>query len=264
MLNIFKVKDGVPRPYLFFAIVLIFSVPFYGLNYLDIPTPLNLPPSFMMIVVPVMAALFLSYQEKGWRGTRDLFTKLWPGAGRNVRWIAITLLTVPTLMGAMYAILWLTGQSATTQQGSTGLLAALAFAQYFLGAIPEEIGWTAYTTGPLQSRLGVVKAGLLIGSVWELWHLIPFLQIGRSWWWIAAHVFASVGVRVIMGYVYVGTRGALLAAIIVHSLFNFVPEVLPGGYSDYQPVVFLPVVFVGAYLISKISASDKITQVASG
>lgn len=43
----------------------------------------------------------------------------------------------------------------------------LTFLAFYLGAIFEELGWTSYATPLIQKRLGIFKAGLLIGFFGE-------------------------------------------------------------------------------------------------
>jgi hypothetical protein len=50
----------------------------------------------------------------------------------------------------------------------------LMLALYFLGAIPEEFGWTMTVTSPMTKALGPIQAGMIIGGVWALWHVIPW------------------------------------------------------------------------------------------
>ena len=41
----------------------------------------------------------------------------------------------------------------------------------------EETGWSGYATEPLQSRHGLLGAGLILGVVWAVWHIIPYQDI---------------------------------------------------------------------------------------
>lgn len=241
---------AITKPFTFFTIVLVGSIPFYALNWLRLPTPLGLPPSFLMIIVPMLAAFYLAYRGGGTGSILHLVGRLSPSKGKRVWWF-VAVAVIPTLMCSMYLVSWLSGNSNVTGYGLTGAAALTAFVLYFIGAIPEELGWTAYATGPLQRRYGVFMTGLIIGFIWEIWHLIPFLQQGRDMFsWIIPHMIASIGIRVIMGYIYAGTAAALLPALFVHALFNFIPEILPGGYADYKPAIFMPIVLLAVLLIA--------------
>jgi membrane protease YdiL (CAAX protease family) len=54
------------------------------------------------------------------------------------------------------------------------------FCVFLVAAVCEELGWSGYALGPMQSRLGEVLAGLAIGLVWALWHFVPLAQAGQS------------------------------------------------------------------------------------
>ena len=45
------------------------------------------------------------------------------------------------------------------------------FLMLLIGGGQEEFGWRGYALAPLQKRLGVIPASLLIGSIWGIWHL---------------------------------------------------------------------------------------------
>ena len=57
---------------------------------------------------------------------------------------------------------------------------ALLFLLY-MGAFLEELGWTTYLTKDMQNKYGILKTGLIIGFVWGLWHLFPYLSQGKAW-----------------------------------------------------------------------------------
>jgi len=54
------------------------------------------------------------------------------------------------------------------------------FLVFFIAALCEEAGWTVYLTPLLPSRAGVLGTGMLIGTIWGLWHVIPYIQAGHS------------------------------------------------------------------------------------
>lgn len=53
---------------------------------------------------------------------------------------------------------------------------------YFLGAMPEEFGWTSTLTEPLAKAYGPMKAGVMIGLVWSAWHVVPLSRAHPAGW----------------------------------------------------------------------------------
>lgn len=193
------------------------SVPFYGLNALDLPAPFGLPPSVAMIVVPATGAGVLVAREEGRGGLRR-----WAGSLLDAR-LHPLILTVPAAQLLALALL------PTDDPWPLGVAqAALVTGIFVLGAIPEELGWAAYATAPLQERLGVTGAGLLIGTAWAAWHVVPYLSMGRSWAWIAGQCAATVAIRVIMGHLAVAGTSTL-AAVLFHAASNASLEIIPAA-----------------------------------
>lgn len=222
------------RPFLFLSLVLLCSIPFYALNVFDIPTPLNLPPSFIMIIVPLIVALVLAYQEAGKVGLKRLFTPFFTVKGKL--WTVFGLVAVPTLITLGYVVsVWLGLINPLPWQlpGIGTILFVLAL--YFIGAIPEEVGWTMYATKLLQAKYGVFLTGCIIGLVWELWHIIPFVSQGHDTLWIVGQVLFSVALRILMGYVFANTGRGLGLAVVMHTIANAFIEFLPGGVASYNP-----------------------------
>ncbi len=232
-------------------LVLAFSVPFYFLNLLDIPMPRGLPPSALMIVMPTIVAPVLTYQEHGVAGLKELLVPF--GTVPN-RWLVVSILAVPALVGAMYAfavfIGWEEFGPSALSLSSIPAVAVL----YFFGAIPEELGWTMYATKPLLDRYGRLRAGVLIGTVWGLWHVVPFISQGRGWVWIVGQVGVGITLRIIMVTVFTRTRGALLPALILHASINLYPDMLPGGLNSYHPGILA---LLGAVTVLAMTAAIK-------
>jgi membrane protease YdiL (CAAX protease family) len=47
------------------------------------------------------------------------------------------------------------------------------FIMYFITAIGEELGWMGYAFDSTQSRWRALKASVILGRVWAIWHIIP-------------------------------------------------------------------------------------------
>lgn len=167
------------RPLAYLVWVILLSVPFWlwGIVWPVQQLPLGLPISAGMIVCPALAASILTWQELGTSGVLQLWRRILDVRRiKSWRWLVASLLFMPAAMMLTYGVIRLVGVPLPAGIRIALVTTLIIFAAYFIGAIPEEIGWTAYATGPLQRRYGVLVAGLLIGAVWAAWHFVP--------WWI--------------------------------------------------------------------------------
>ena len=120
---------------------------------------------------------------------------------------------------------------------------------YLPGAALEELGWTGYATPRLQPRLGVLGAGLLIGAVWALWHVIPWGPgQGHPWSWVLGQSVATVLMRVSMGCLYASGGRSLAAATLCHAGINIGYSLWPDAGAGYDPwrmaLVLLPMTLI--------------------
>ncbi len=139
----------------------------------------------------------------------------------RVRWYALALLTMPVLL---VSVLW-----------STSALVDAAFAPRFqwqlfaIGLIAgsfEEIGWTGFATKRLLARQRLFIAGLSLGLVWALWHMLVdyrqnFNTLGAAWLleFAVVYVAALTAYRMLMTWVYVNTQ-SLLLAVLMHASYT--------------------------------------------
>jgi membrane protease YdiL (CAAX protease family) len=104
-----------------------------------------------------------------------------------------------------------------------GLLVLLPIAflqQFFLGSsMGEELGWRGYALPRLQARHSALLASIVLGLLWDLWHLPLFLTQGDPrasipfGWWTAGIVLASI----VYTWVYNHTQGSLLIALLLQT-----------------------------------------------
>ena len=55
---------------------------------------------------------------------------------------------------------------------------------YGISGFCEEIGWTAIVTDKLLALFNVVITGVIVGIIWAIWHVIPFMQTYNCIKWI--------------------------------------------------------------------------------
>lgn len=172
----------------------------------------------------------LMFDENEWR---DYWARLIDPRRVTPRWWLVTLLFAPGLVAATLLIALAAGEPDTLRHlhKSLALLAAapMVIAPFLLqvllqGPLPEELGWRGYALVPLQVRLGAVRASLVLGAVWGLWH-VPLFYAGHyghaawsAWFWLfELQVLAT---SVIMTWLFNNTRRSTLAAIGFHFTAN--------------------------------------------
>jgi uncharacterized protein len=117
------------------------------------------------------------------------------------------------------------------------------------------LGWSGYVTDPLQERWGWLRASLILGVVWALWHYIALVQAHRSVEWIAWWTLGTVAARVIMVWLYNNTGKSVFATILFHMMINLTWQLFPvrGSYFDPRVSGIISACVVGIILISKVS-----------
>ena len=218
------------RPWLFIGLVFALSVPFVALGFAAdaIPgLPNGLPMSALMFVCPGIAATILVRREAGPGAVKALWRKVFRlDAPRGLGWLAVAVGVPAAMMAFAYAGLRLTG-AAVPLGDAPWAGVPVFFVLYFAAAAGEEAGWTAYATGALCLRYGRLGAALVLGIVWGVWHLVPLMQAGHSFAWIAWWFLSTIALRLAMVRLYLVSGGSVLAAIVAHDAANIVFSLFP-------------------------------------
>jgi len=234
MISSAKVKKS---PYTFFVLVFALALPFWLLGALVKPLPpINLSFSALQIVCPITVAFILVYREEKLGGIRRLLKRVFAvKRTRHMIWYVPIVFLNPLIQLLSYGIMLLLGRSLP-QPFIPWSTVPLFFVVFFLAATAEEVGWTAYATDPLQDRWGALTTGLLLGSVWALWHVVGWRQ-EQPWAWVEAQCSLTIGLRVLMVWLYNTTRKSLFAAILFHTMINVSEFSFPNYGSHFDPLL---------------------------
>ena len=239
-------------PWVFFLILLLLSLPFWWIGGAGgrLPFATFLPVSALMTFVPMIAALVLVYRESGATGARAFVSQALDIDGiKGMGWVLTALLLMPVVFALQYGVLRFSGAALPDPQFFP-IAEVLAFLLMFIiGAIGEELGWQGYAFGPLRERWGALAAGLIIGVIWALWHVIPFAEMGRSGGWIAWHSLAMIAMRVIIVWLFANTGQSVLIAVLFHTMSNMPYGVLANYGSYYDPLVTALILTIVAAVI---------------
>jgi uncharacterized protein len=122
----------------------------------------------------------------------------------------------------------------------------------------EEYGWRGYLL-PRLLPLGEIRASVLLGVIWGLWHL-PLLLAGLNYpgvnVWLAIIMFTFVTVALSFTYTwfYVASSGSVLVAAVFHASTNqfsdtfWVPPFLSGA-NPFAPSLVSAVLIMGLVVV---------------
>lgn len=166
--------------------------------------------------------------KEAWRNIRKSFRLVRVG----LKWYIFALLIIPALM--FFGVVLLNG-GMPAFQGLTFLFFAthpLYMVAVFFGGgpFPEEIGWRGFALPQMQSKFGPLKATLLIGVLWALWHLPHFLTPAQkggpgsdlSLLYVNLPIFIvmCLAISIILTWVYNCNHGNLFIVMLVHASIN--------------------------------------------
>ena len=173
---------------------------------------------------PFAAALLVSRITEGRDGPDRLLRRMVQWRARPF-WYLLVLVVIPLGAGLGYLLLpgvTLDGRALT----SLGPLVTTYLTYLLGGPVQEEIGWRGFALPRLQERLAPVWAALVLGVLHCLWHAPLFLT---AEWDTARHepgqfvayLVLVLSLSVLLSWVYNGSHGSVLLAILGHNGLNW-------------------------------------------
>lgn len=234
----------------FFVLVVVLIIPFWVFGAI---TGLQLGPGIPVAALgafcPMLAALILVYRENKRAGVVALLKRsLDVKRIKDMRWYAPLLLILPVATVLSFWVLRLSGVAVPAPQIAIVPTLALCVAAFIL-ALGEELGWSGYAIDPMQARWGALKASLLLGLIWAVYHYIGLIQAHRSVEWMAWWTLGTVALRVIMVWLFNNTGRSVFGMALIHMTANVSWQLFPiqGSYFDYR--VFGPILAVVAAIV---------------
>lgn len=226
------------KPVLFLVLVPAASTPFWlASQLLPRAEELPLPPSALMAVVPGLVAVALTGRQAGRRGVRRLLRQA-VDVGRvrpPAAWAPLAL-TMPALTALSYALARAYDRPLPEPDIRPVAVAATVVV-FLVSGTCEQLGWTGYLQEPLEDRLGFLGAALTTGVAWALWHVIPYLQMGRDGRWMVGQLAFTVVFRVLIATLAGLAGGGVAAATAIQASSNVAWLAFPNGGSHYDPAL---------------------------
>ncbi len=227
-------RSYLASPWFFFVLVVLLSIPFYALGLAGerLPIATFLPVSALMAFVPMIAALVLVYRETGISGAREFLRRAFDFRRiKGFGWSLTALLLMPIVFALAYGVLRLAGRTLPDVQ-LFPLMQIAGFAlMFFVAAIGEELGWQGYAYARLKIGRSALATALIIGVVWGFWHVIPFIEMGRSVHWTLWQCLGAVAMRIIIVWLFENAGQSVFIAVLFHTMINS-----PWGvFTEFEP-----------------------------
>jgi uncharacterized protein len=213
-------------PLKYFVIAFAFTWFFWVLAALGAREAIPALPGLTVIGTfgPLVAAAMVTAQEGGTEELRSLL-------GRVVRWRVAPVWYGVAILGPLALTLAAIALHATLGGRMPGIGAlvgtlpvVLLTAAYMLVfvALGEEVGWRGYALPALQARHGALLSSLILGVLWALWHLPLFFNPDTLYGNLPFVLFLAylLPLTILITWVYNGTGGSVLLAMILHAFMN--------------------------------------------
>ncbi len=221
----------------FFVWTVVLITPFWALGaWTGIQLAPGLPLAALGVFCPMLAAAIMAYQADKKAGVSALLKRsLDFDRIQAKKWYLPVLLLMPAVSVLSFWTLRLTGISVPDPQIAILPAIALSLAT-FIGALGEELGWSGYAIEPMQERWGALRASLILGVFWALYHYIGLVEAHRSPVWIAWWSLCTISTRVIMVWLFNNTGKSVFGMAIFHMTINVTWLLFPigGSYFDYR------------------------------
>lgn len=224
-----KHREG-RSPFMFFALTIAYAWTLWlpgilaGVDYLILVT--------IGAFAPLAAAVTLISRRHGWRESWQFIRQVSDFKTKPVYYLLALLIPLAVAAATHYLAPLFNLQVADTLFPETVnpwllLIPYLIFIM-LIGGGQEEFGWRGYAQQPLQERYGVIKASVMIGLVWGVWHLpLWAFPDAQGAYPFVAFVMQTVGVSLVYGLLYNASGQKLIIAILYHGMWNTAPPLFP-------------------------------------
>ena len=233
--------------------ILGFLIPLNGLN------PYTMPGLVLFLIagsapswVGVLMVLFTYDRER----RRDFWRRCFSFRQIRLRWWAFIILAFPVIYAVLIAVDLALGGA---MPGMVNLKAFIAqpwvlplalVMSFFSGPFSEEFGWRGYALEPMMRRFGPMLGAAILGFIWGIWHLAWFFmpqtwhgQIGFGFNGFWNFMLYSIGLSLIMAWVFAKTKRSILSGLMLHLTSNFTGNLIY-PYTDRILLMRMVVVLV--------------------
>jgi membrane protease YdiL (CAAX protease family) len=205
--------------------------------------------------MPNLAAVTVTGVLAGRQGIRQLIRKFFTYR-IAVRWYFFALFPFPLAFIAV-GLYRVAGGAAPGNIGlSVSFWAGLIILNLLQGATGEEAGWRGFALPRLQETHGPVRASLILGLIWNFWHLPLWLLSGYYKLDLLIYVLAFsvsiISLTFLLTWISSKTPNSLIPIVITHFSFNASLNLIDARGLGFGPTLSLLAITAGIYLVTAI------------
>jgi membrane protease YdiL (CAAX protease family) len=258
-------------PVFFFVLTFLLSVPFYILNALAHMNIVFEPAMgalyiSLLTLTPITSASILTFRRSGRDGVKGLLGRILD-LKRITRseWYVPILLLTPLIFLLSLGVMVLSGAPIPPALTPAVALPAV-FLFFFILASGEEVGWMGYAFEPMQAQGGALRASLVLGIIWAVWHLPFFVFMMADPVIILTQILTLVGTRILAAWIFNNTGKSVFAVILFHAADNTALVTLPEvqAISPWGAVVTCGLVLAAAAVVTLLWGPKTLARFRSG
>lgn len=214
-------------------------------------------------------AMVLLLSEKAER--RDYWLRCFSFKQISFVWWLVIFLMFPAIYILSVSVDVLMGGAWPAMEMLRGLIAnpaaipLTAFISFMSGPWAEEFGWRGYALDRIIKPAGVIRGTIILGLIWGVWHLPLFFmpatahgQTGFGFAGFWTFNLRSVGLALLMTWIYLKTNRSILSAIFMHFTSNFTGQLLMPLSSRFEVVNMILMVGLGLALCARLTSATRL------
>lgn len=182
------------------------------------PSPLFILCGILSNISPSLAALLVTRISGGKEAMKKLISGFKVKTQKG--WTILTLIIVPaaTALTTVFSHFFFRDYHFTL----VAPMIAMGLIWPLFSGFGEEFGWRGYLLPRFIKRFGLLKAALLLGILWEVWHLPMHYMAYRAYGAYMIPAFLTIGFlnltlnTVIMAVIYAVNKGSIKLMVLYH------------------------------------------------
>jgi membrane protease YdiL (CAAX protease family) len=243
----------------FFVLTFVLSVPPYILAAL-VPSDMVLLVGLIIAFAPIAAGLILSFRQDGWDGAKRLLGRSFDHKRitRKIWYVPIFLL-MPVLFLLALGIMTLVKEPLPEPLFPI-VAAPVLFLAFFFFALLEEVGWMGYAFDSMQARWSALKASLILGTLWAIWHVPLYILAGLDPVWIVGQLLSLIAIRILIVWLYNNTGRSAFAVILFHAVYNLCTMLITSFYTSLGHSMTSVFIIISALIVAFLWDFETLTR----